>query len=312
MAFTAGTIVNAVRDMVPDPQYDGSGNPLPDQDGGLFRASSLYRWLDAGVRIMTRALGSVIIDWTAIALTTRQPWYAVNSQFEKIEDGFVNQWPIDSIMLSEGDTIWPSTGPAPGQPLWGFLHKVSDHLEMAFWPVPNNTDPVTTLTAPLAASGVDPIPVASTLNFLSFGYVQIDQEIIAYQQLTTGPAGIGTISRGVCGTTAAAHLNAASVQHLGIWLKGERSPATLSSSTSVIELPLDVVSHLEDYLLARCRFAEQEDAEGARLMKQFHDYCKEIRADPSRKESMGQITPWGSPKTGPIYFPSFAGGRIVR
>src|SRR5262249_47574189 len=43
----AGTIVNNVRDEIPDAVYDTGGNPLPDADG-LQRASSLYRWLNQG------------------------------------------------------------------------------------------------------------------------------------------------------------------------------------------------------------------------------------------------------------------------
>lgn len=308
MSYTAGTIINAVRDLTPDPVYSGA-TPQPDTDGGLFRASTLYRWLDDGVRIMARALGSVITDWTAIRQLTRQPWYALPASFQTISDGFSNQWPLDIITLTEGDVIWPSTSQATAQSLWGYLRRRTDHLEFGLWPVPNATDPTTTLVGALAASGVDPIPVASTLTFLSFGYVLVDTEIIQYQQLTTGPAGIGTISRGAAGTTAAAHLTGATVTHLGLWLKGTRSPATISAAASVVEVPLDVVSHLNTYLLACCRRSEQEDQEARALFKEFDDAMREIRADPLRKENMGLIPAWGSPRIGPLY--GGGGGLIV-
>src|SRR5207237_981040 len=203
--------------------------------------------------------------------------YALPTSFLTLSDMFSNQWPVEVTALTEGDVIWPSTGVAPGQSLFGYQRRRTDHLDVGLWPVPTKKDPTTTLSGALGIAGTDPILVADTTNFLSYGYVQIDQEIIQYQQLVSGPTGLAVISRGVCGTTAANHLAGAVVTHLGLWVKGTRTPAQILAASSVVELPLDVTMHLETYLLACYRRAEQEDQEARALFKAFDTVCKELR-----------------------------------
>jgi hypothetical protein len=313
-ATTAAGIINSVRDQIPDPIFNASGIRIdsPDADGGLFSAVTLYRWLDTGVRRLAQACGAIIEDWTAIGQVASQPWYAVDPKFIEVLSGFSNQWPIETFTLAEEDVIWPSTSVATSQSLWGYYRKRTDHLEFGLWPLPNVVEPSTTLVNTIAASAADPIALVSTATFLSFGYVQIDAEIIQYQKVTTSPVGIGVISRGQAGTTAAAHAAGATVSHLGLWLKGRRTPGTISSSTSVVEIPQDILMHLETYVLARCRRAENEHEEARALMKDFDAVCASLRADPTRKESQWQAPAFGTPRVGPIYWGSLAGGRIIR
>jgi hypothetical protein len=160
------------------------------------------------------------------------------------------------------------------------------------------------------ASTTATIQLAATTNFLSFGYLLIDSEIIQYQRVVTGPTGVSVITRGACGTTAASHNQNAAVQHLGLWVKGTRTPATISSSTSVVELPPDITMHLEGYLLAAFRQAENEYEEARRLMQDFEKAAAGLRADPTRKENMGQIPAYGESKMGPLYGGGF--GVILR
>ncbi len=308
MSTLAGDIVNSVRDLVPDPAYNSSGVPQPDADGGLQRASTLYRWLDAGVRVMAQALGAVVEDWTAIQQSAGQPNYVLPGGFLTVVDGFSNQWPLDTLTFVEADAIWPSTSVARSQSLWGYYHKVSDHLEFGLWPVPSLSDPATTLALAINATTTATLQLAATASFLSYGYVLIDSEIIQYQALSTAPLGVSVITRGACGTTAAAHLVNAPVQHLGLWLKGSRTPATISASTSVIELPPDVTPHLEKYLLSKFRASENEHEEARALMKEFMEEMKVLRADPTRKDNMGQIRAFGESRVGPLIW----GGQVIR
>src|SRR5262245_28913404 len=47
----AGDLITSIRDEIPDPSYNAAtDDPLPDGNGGLFRASTLYRWLDEAIR----------------------------------------------------------------------------------------------------------------------------------------------------------------------------------------------------------------------------------------------------------------------
>lgn len=305
----AGTIVNNVRDDIPDPVYDAGNNPQPDADGGVARAATLYRWLDQGVKATARKIGaSLVEDWFAMPQVAFQPWYALDPKWVRVDAGFSNQWPLDTITMRESDAIWPTTTLTTSQSLFGFYRKRAAFLEFALWPVPTITDPSTTLVNQLAASGVDPIALTSTAGFLSYGYVQIDSEIIQYQRLATSPAGIVTISRGVCGTTAASHSAGATVRHLGLWVKGPRSPASITSSLSVIELSIDVQMVLETYLLARVRGSEQDSQEGKNLMADWARQCAEIRADPERKENAWQLRAFGEATVGPLIW----GGQVIR
>jgi hypothetical protein len=302
-----------VRDKAPDPVYTGTYPneiPQPDADGGLIRAQTLYRWLDSGVRVLAQAIGASVEDWIALPQTAYQPNYVLPVGFLTVKSGFSNQWPIDTITMIEEDAIWPSTSLAVSQSLNGYLHKITDHLEFGLWPVPSLSDPTTTLALAINASTTAAIQLASTTSFLSFGYIQIDSEIIQYQRLSTAPVGVSVITRGACGTTAASHLIGATVTHLGLWLKGTRTPATISSSTSVVELPPDITMHLETLLLAAFRTAENEHEEARSLRGDFDKKVKELREDPTRKENMGQITAYGESKMGPLYGGGF--GTILR
>lgn len=302
----AGEIITNIRDEIPDPVYDNNGNPLPDQNGGLVRASTLYGWLDDGVRIMARAVGASIEDWTALAQITRQPWYQLTGRFNTVSDGFSNQWPLSMVSVSEGDVIWPSTGQSVSQSLWGYVRSRTNILQIGLWPVPALTDPLTALATALGTGPVSSVDVVDVTGFLSFGYMQIDNEILQYQFVSG--SSLLVISRGVCGTTPEAHLAGAAVQHLGLWFKGTRSPLKIVNSLSPVELPLDIVSEVKTYVLARVRGMENEFEERARLMKTFDAKCAELRADPTRKENTGIIPAYGDTgRIGPLYF----GGVIV-
>lgn len=306
MAYIAGTVVNNVRDLVPDP---GSTYGDATTDGGLIRAATMYRWLDEGVRTAARALGLMIEDWTAIQQINTQPNYVVDSHFTKILDGVSNLWPLDTISLVESDVIWPS-GKTLAQSLSGFYHLVGDHLEFGLWPVPNASDPTTTLSGNITAS-VATFAVASVTSFLAYGYIQIGSEIMRYESLTGTT--LNLVTRGVGGTTAATHTLGDTVTHLGLWLKGLRVPATISASTSTVELPLDVVTVVQDYMMAMCRMAENEHEVSAQHMKRFTDWCAAVRADPKRAPvQQGVARGYDEYRPGPVYFPRMAGGVIFR
>jgi hypothetical protein len=298
MSALAGTIVNAVRDLIPDPTptYLSTGIPDPDENGGLIRASTMYRWLDSGVRIMARACGSVIEDWYAVAQRHHQPFYRLSDRFNSVTHAFSNLWPCDLRTLNAGDVIWPNAVEA--QAATAYVHKRTDVLAIGLFPVPSRDDPRTSLSAGITPTAGDPIEVGATTDFLPYGYVLVDAEIIQYYTLSTTPVGLGTITRGACGTTAASHAPGAIVSSLGFWVKGTRSPAAISAANSLVELPLDVVSHLETYLLACCRRSENEEPEAKSLFEDFARVCREIRGDPNRRQSVWQLPMYGQAVTG--------------
>src|SRR5438128_10941117 len=77
----AGDLISSVRELIPDPSYDTGGTPTPDVDGTLFRASTLYRWLDRAAKVTTDRLGWTVVGWYAISAVTGKPFYPIHSKW---------------------------------------------------------------------------------------------------------------------------------------------------------------------------------------------------------------------------------------
>lgn len=272
MAYLAGTIVNNVRDLIPDPIYSAS-IPQPDADGGLFRAQTLYRWLDDGVRLITNALGWTLSDWTAVSAVTGQAVYSVNPLFLLVDQAYAKQQMLLVPNQVNAMSIQPSRT-SGAQADRAYIYRVTDHLEVGFSPLPNYTDVATTLSGGVTA-GQTTLPLTSAASFLSYGYALIESELVQYQVISGNT--LEAVTRGAGGTAAVAHAGGAAATHCSLWLKGSRSPVTITDSTSVVEVPLGWVSLLNTYLLAQCRQSENEDQVAARLLKEFDVAVEGIR-----------------------------------
>jgi hypothetical protein len=271
MTILAGTIINSVRDAIPDPTYS-AGVPQPDADGGLFRASTMYRWLDEGARSMTARMGYTLTDWTALPTVASQPVYAVDGLFSLIDEVYHKQLKLRLRQHGEVDEIYPGRTPA-AQASAAYVYRMTDHIEVGFDPMPSAADPATTLNGGITASDAS-IVLTSATGFLSFGYVLIGTELIQYGGIS-GNTLIGC-RRGLGGTTAVSHLTAVAVTQCSLWLKGTRSPLAIADSTSVVEMPPAWVPLLNLYVLAQCRTMEQEFGEAQRLLAQWDMACKGI------------------------------------
>jgi hypothetical protein len=295
----AGTIITRLRGKVPDGVWLADV-AQPDADGKT-RVALLYGWLDDGIQQLTQLTGWTLSDWWAVRQIDLQPWYAIDPLFVSMESAFSNQFQLNVVVLEEADTIWPnSQGPMATQPLSAYVRKLGSDLSVGLWPVPPDSDPTTTLVGAITATTPDPITLVSTTDFLTYGYVLIDAEIIQYQSLTATT--IGVLSRGIGGTTAAIHADGATVTHLGFWIKGRRLPTTVTGSLSPVEVPRGWISHLETYVLGQIRLSQKgRETEGHRLIAHFEKACAGINADPNWKVNMGIIRAWGDRPLGPIY-----------
>lgn len=299
MSITAGSLIINVRDQIPDAVYV---NGQAEADGnGKFRAQTLYRWLDEGARMMVQRTGWTIDDWWPFPQRPNQPSYVIDPRYHRLEAAFANQWPCNTLDLNEADAIWPNSMVTASQSLWAYVRRLSDHLEVGFWPVPALTEPTPTLSGNIGASGSDPILLSSVTNFLSYGYVTIDAEVIRYQKTQTSPAGIAVVTRGEAGTAPAAHASGATVQHCGLWIKGQRSPNQITGSATVVEIPMGWIMHLEGYVLARCRSVQGRGQEAQAAMQGFEQACANINADPRWKVNQGRLPIYGEGKLGPVY-----------
>jgi len=311
--ITAGTLLTRMRAKIVDSVFapTGAGTPQPEMDG-KFRAQTLYGWFDDATQVLTQITGWTLADWWAMAQVQYQPFYDVDARWSSVESAFSNQWPLDVMLLDESDTIWPNNpGQINTQSLSAYVRRLGSNLQVGLWPTPNATDPITTLVNPITDSDITPIMLASVANFLSYGYVQIDNEILAYQFRVNTLPGISVITRGIGGTTQAAHEAGAGVQHLGFWMKGRRVPTPIVNSLSCVEVPRGWISHLETYVLGQVRMEQKRFAEGDKLLANFERACDRINADPNWKVNRGLSHAFGDPPLiGGVYWPR-SGGVIV-
>lgn len=298
---TASNIINSVRDQIPDPVYDSAGNPLPSADGNLLRSQTLVRWISDAVKIVNQHIGWLIDDWTAWPKVQALNAYQLNRAFLVVTDAFADQYQLQPV--PEGATMFPST-PQQSQPFWYGVHSRGDGLQLFLWPTEAASDPVTTLSSPIGSTDGS-LQVASVTNFLSYGFLQIENELIGYQSITGTT--LSGVTRGVGGTIPATHAAAVSVIHCALWAKGKRTPNDVTAYNSIIELPSAFIYPIELYVLAKARQAENEFAESGRLMKSFHEEIARIWMNPGWKPSQGmQIRPYGEPVLGPL-----AWGRAI-
>lgn len=305
-AVTADTIINSVRDQIPDPVYDAAGNPLPSTDGNLLRASTLYRWLSQAVKIVVSNIDWLIDDWWALPKTAFQPNYVLDSHFVQVSEAYADGWAL--TRLDEADILYPNQQ-VTGQPIWfGVNNRSGGQIRLFFWPVETASDPAPTLSLAIGAtSGTDPIQVSSTTGFLNYGYVLIEQELIQYQTLNATMLRLGTISRGAWTTGAVAHAMGVPVTHCSLWCKGKRMPTDITGATSPIELPSAFLHPLELYVLSKARRAEQEFQEASNLMKEFYQEIERIAKNPYWKVHQGaQVRRYGE-----IAFGGLAYGRVI-
>jgi hypothetical protein len=305
----AGDIINAVRDLGPDPVYNEEGEPQPDEDGSFLRASTLYRWLSNGIRELARRANWVVQDWTAVPQVSREGIYKLPYRFANIDAVFCNKYRL--AHLDEVHTIYPSF--ASAQPLWYATHHRSDHVELALWPVPNMTDPRVTLMHtmdPLATT----IDLSSTAGFMSPGWLRIENEIIQYSALVseldplaTQP-GVRIIRRGVGGSAAALHFAGVAAEHCAIWVRGWRAPNTVRQAIDCVEVPFAFQAPLEVYLLSKYREAEQDRQGAVSLMQEFVAFVEDFRNDPTWQQTgwPSQVAAYGTPALGGLAY-----GRVI-
>jgi hypothetical protein len=305
----AGTLINNLRDKFPDPVYTGS-TPQPDSDGTSLRVQTLYRWMTTGIRDIARRIGWQVEDWYALPLTQYVNTYALDARWRNVTWCFVNQY--FCAFCDEPRTIYPAASAAAGSQSYTFSpHKLAGQLDIYLYPGPGASDPVTTLSGTITATQ-DLISVASSANFLSYGYLRIQDELIQYQRLGTNQ--VSACRRGVAGTGAVTHGNGTTVTHCGLWVKGIRTPNPVSVSTDPVEIPYDALAALETFVLAQYREFEQSRQEAQSLMEQYREQCASIKGDPTSQQIPGHaaVKAYGSDYSGGVYFDDGFGGLIVR
>jgi len=296
---TAASIINSVRDQIPDPVYNDAGDPEPDLDGSFLRAQTLYRWLTNGILEMSRRCNFLVPDWYAFPSVNMGESYTLDSKWVSVEALFVNQ--LRCVFLDEVWRIYPSSYVA--QPFTYSLNRRAGALDISLYGAPNQTDPITALAVAMSEANVTQFTVDDTTDFLSYGWVRIEGELIEYRFLDSDTNVVSVLRRGRSGTKAGTHEIDAPVTHCSVWIKGLRRPLPVFVSTDIVEVPSVFLAPLELYVLSKVREAEQSRAEAKSLQADFIEACKDICADPNWQATDGTfaVQAYGGWHGGPIY-----------
>lgn len=261
---TSTSPLNALAPGSPGTPPSRSTAWLPDSDGSLVSGATAYRWLNESLEVAARITGG-ILDETGVATSTNAPIYALTGQWLKFTHGWYDGWPIgfggaqDAFQKTRVTGITATVN----------TFKQNDTQYIEGWPIPNRTASTSSLTGGVAATDTSlPYDTTNPLN-LDHGLVLIDSEIL-YFGAASGSNLVSCV-RGLGGTTAAAHSNAAVITELNLRLRGYRMPSTYSvgDSLKTLSVPAAWPSLLVTYLISKFREAEQDYQLASQLRQQF-------------------------------------------
>ena len=263
---------------------------LPDSDGNFIGAFAAYRLLNRALQEMVRIAGG-IIDVTGVQSQVNQSMYRLASPFYQFINAWYDGYPMDVVPRS----FMYLRNSAAG--FSGILSYEQDGPQSVIqvWPQSNRTGGQNFLNAPLSATA-NTFLVSDGTGFLSIGLAQIDQEVVAFSQVTAGGTVFQGVTRGLGGTRAVAHNQFAPVTELNIRMSGYRMCETYSvgDSLNTIQVPQAWETPLVLHMLSQVRSMEQDDAASKSLMTDFVQMAEKIaRTARIGKTKPRQIPIWG-------------------
>jgi hypothetical protein len=274
---------------------------LPDTDGNFLGAYTAYRLLNRAISEMVKIAGG-IIDVTGVQTQVNQSMYRIDTPSGQGSFyGFTNAWfdgyPMDVVQRSmmylrnsaagfsgilsyeqDGPTqviqVWPQSNRTGGS---DFLYQNIDD-EQNFFILENGS------------------------GFLSIGLAQIDDEIVVYSSVQKIAVPGGTVwqfngvTRGMGGTTPAAHQSNAIVTELNLRMSGYRMPPTyvVGNSALTLAVPQAWETPLVLHMLSQVRSMEQDDATAQKLLSDFQAQAEKIaKGSRAGRIKPRQIAIWG-------------------
>jgi hypothetical protein len=280
---------------------------LPDTDGGFISAGAIFRWLNQGLALIARESGG-FLDYCGVQSVINQPLYQIPGQWNEI----TSIW-YDGYWMAGGDRgQFFRRNNVTSQVLSSATISVaSNRMILEVYPQPARTASVTTLSGSMTSQSTTNTVASSTGFLLPFGFMQVDQEIMAYGGIS-GNTFTGLI-RGLGGSAAVAHPNNAPVTELNLFWSGKRQTVQFGgfapgSSLSVLPVPSGWEYLLTNYIAGRAKILEH-DNQGIQLFTQ--EMRAEIKSWALTTKTVAtrrQIGGTGSPV---VYYPTPAGGLIV-
>lgn len=269
----------------------------PDTDGNFIGAYTAFRLLNRAISEMVKIAGG-IIDVTGVQSHVNQSMYRIDSpngqgSFYQFVNAWFDGYPMDVVQRS----MMYLRNSAAG--FSGILSYEQDGPSSVIqvWPQSNRTGGSSVLAQNMNATQNN-FGVADGTGFLSIGLAQIDEEIVAFSQVTNEP-GVSLfqgVTRGLAGTLPATHNQDAPVTELNIRLSGYRMPPIyeVGQSAQTLMVPQAWETPLVLHMLSQVRSMEQDDAAAKSLQGDFVQMAEKI-AKGSRlgKLKPRQISVWG-------------------
>lgn len=279
---------------------------LPDTDGPLISAGAMFRWVNAGLRIIGEEAGG-LQDYAGVPSVYGQPMYQIPGTWNKIND----VW-YDGYWLLGGDRgYFFRRNAITSQILSSATISVSNSIQiMEVYPQPARSGTLTTLAIAMGA-GDTTCTLTTTNGFLlPFGFVQIDSEIMSYAAIQ-GNTLTGLI-RALGGSPAVAHSALAPASELNLVFSGKRSLSNINyqpgSSMSSLPIPTGWTELLFHYLSGRAKLIEHDDKFYADFLKDMRDEIKRWAKTNGAVVGRRQVGPPSQPS---VYYPTPGGGLIV-
>lgn len=263
---------------------------LPDSDGNFIGAFTAYRLLNRALQEMVKIAGG-IVDLTGVQSVVNTSMYRLESPFYTFTNAWFDGYPMDVVPRA----FMYLRNSAAG--FSGILSYEQDGPQSVIqvWPQSNRTGGQTVLTSSMGIT--DTVAFLNNgRSFLSIGIAQIDQEIVAFSQITNNGAVMQGITRGLGGTDIVAHNANAPVTELNIRLSGYRLAKNyvVGNSSQTIMVPPAWETPLVLHMLSQVRSMEQDEATSKQLLGDFTQMADKI----AKMSRLGRVKPrqipiWG-------------------
>jgi hypothetical protein len=286
-------LIFSIRDQIPDPPTTSNDATT---DGRAFTYATLLRWIDDAGRILC-GQARVIVDWHALRSTSGMDTYELPTQILDVMECFYDLEELGSSPERLDQYKIKVTAPS-----YTFGHHSSHATpRLHVWPMPERSGATTTLNGSITSSATS-LTLTSSSNFLAYGFLKIDNEIIMYRSVSGNT--VSNLLRGQSLTVAASHNNGATVTELNLTMKVHRMPMAVTCDTR-LEIPSEFWPLIELYVISKVREAEQDHEIAVTMRQEFNRYVQEIAAKNRRS------FPRQGVQVGGNYGAQLWGGRVI-
>jgi len=279
---------------------------LPDTDGGLINAFSMFRWLNEGLNILSKKAGG-IYDASGVPTIVGQSLYTLPQKWIKLTHVWYDGWELTRGTRS--DIFYRSAIVAISS--LSVTLKQSEKSIIETFPQPDRTAGSSLTTGALTTTSSQ-FPVNSTAGWvLPFGLAMLGGpppapfEIVAYAGLS-GNIFSGLV-RGLGGTYAQAWPSGALVSELNLRFSGNRMANTypVGSSLSTMAVPDGWSDILQLYMDGKAINVQGDKTGASRKFKEFMDAAIALGSANRLLQGPVQI---GLGATNEVYNPGLGGG----